>query len=79
MSCGAVAQVLFLDDDTIRTWYRLYQQDGFDGLVSFGYDGSACRLSEPQQRQAKDMDHRDAAAHHRRGWRLGRARIRHYL
>ena len=28
-----------LDDDTIRTWYRLYQQDGFDGLVSFGYDG----------------------------------------
>ena len=49
MNCGAVAQVLFLDDDTIRTWYRLYQQDGFDGLLSFGCDGSACRLSEPQQ------------------------------
>ena len=44
MSCGAVAQVLVLDDDTIRTWYRLYQQDGFGGLLSFGYDGSACRL-----------------------------------
>jgi transposase len=53
MGCGAVAQVLFLDDDTIRTWYRLYQQDGFDGLVSFGYDGSACRLSEPQQDKLK--------------------------
>ena len=53
MSCGAVAQVLFLDDDTIRTWYRLYQQDGFDGLLSFGYDGSACRLSEPQQDKLK--------------------------
>ena len=37
--CTTLAQVLFLDDDTIRTWYRLYQQDGFDGLVSFGYDG----------------------------------------
>jgi transposase len=49
MSCSAVAQVLFLDDDTIRTWYRLYQEDGFDGLVSFGYDGSACRLSDEQQ------------------------------
>src|SRR3984885_10985449 len=53
MSCSAVAQVLFLDDDTIRTWYRLYQQDGFDGLVSFGYDGSACRLSETHQDQLK--------------------------
>ena len=53
MSCGAVAQVLFLDDDTIRTWFRLYQQDGFDGLLSFGYDRSACRLSEPQQDKLK--------------------------
>jgi hypothetical protein len=43
MSCSAVAKVLFLDDDTIPTWYCLYQEDGFDGLVSFGYDGSACR------------------------------------
>jgi transposase len=24
MSCGAVAKVLLLDDDTVRTWYRLY-------------------------------------------------------
>ena len=53
MSCGDVARVLFLDDDTIRTWYRLYQQDGFDGLVSFGYDASACRLSQTQQDQLK--------------------------
>jgi transposase len=53
MSCGAVAKVLFLDDDTVRTWYRLYQEDGFDGLVSFGYDGSACRLSSTQQDQLK--------------------------
>ncbi len=53
MSCSDVAKVLFLDDDTIRTWYRLYQEDGFDGLVSFGYDGSACRLSDEQQDQLK--------------------------
>jgi transposase len=53
MSCSAVARVLFLDDDTIRTWHRLYQDDGFDGLVSFGYDGRACRLSDPQQDQLK--------------------------
>jgi hypothetical protein len=24
MSCEATAKVLFLDDDTIRTWHRLY-------------------------------------------------------
>jgi transposase len=53
MSCGDVAKMLFLDDDTIRSWYRLYQQDGFDGLVSFGYDGSACRLSDAQQSRLK--------------------------
>jgi transposase len=53
MSCSDVAKVLFLDDDTIRTWYRLYQEDGFDGFVSFGYDGSVCRLSETQQDKLK--------------------------
>jgi transposase len=49
MSCEAIAQVLFLDDDTIRTWHRLYEQDGIEGLTSFGYEGSACRLSGAQQ------------------------------
>ena len=33
MSCGDVAKVLLLDDDTVRTWYRLYEEDGFEGLV----------------------------------------------
>ena len=45
MSCEAVAKVLYLDDDTIRTWQRLYQEDGIEGLASFGYEGGACRLS----------------------------------
>ena len=49
MNCNAVARVLLLDDDTIRTWYRLYQEDGIEGLAGFGYEGGACRLSETQQ------------------------------
>src|ERR1700686_5674644 len=49
MSCEAIAKVLLLDDDTIRTWYRLYEEDGIEGLASFGYEGGACRLSEAQQ------------------------------
>ena len=28
MSCEAVAKVLLLDDDTIRTWHRLYEEEG---------------------------------------------------
>jgi transposase len=53
MSCEAIAKVLLLDDDTIRTWYNLYEEDGIDGLAGFGYEGSACRLSEEQQDKLK--------------------------
>jgi transposase len=53
MSCVDVARVLLLDDDTVRTWHRLYEEDGIEGLVSFGCDGSACRLSDAQQAKLK--------------------------
>ena len=53
MSCEAIAKVLLLDDDTIRTWYRLYEQDGIEGLASFDYEGGACRLSEGQRGELK--------------------------
>lgn len=49
MSCEAIAKVLLIDDDTIRTWHRLYQEDRIDGLASFGYEGGACRLTAEQQ------------------------------
>ena len=35
MSCDAIAKVLLLDDDTIRAWYRLYEEDGIEGLTNF--------------------------------------------
>jgi transposase len=31
MSCEAIAKVLYLDDDTVRTWHPLYEEDGIDG------------------------------------------------
>ena len=37
MSCDEVAKVLLLDDDTVRTWHRLYEDEGIEGLVSFDY------------------------------------------
>jgi transposase len=53
MSFTAIAKVLLIDDDTIRTWYALYQDEGIEGLGSFGYEGSACRLSDEQQDKLK--------------------------
>src|ERR1700688_1112033 len=49
MSCASVAKVLYLDDDTIRSWHRLYQEDGIEGLASFGYEGSTCQLTAEQR------------------------------
>ena len=53
MSCQSVAEVLLLDNDTIRTWYQLYQEDGIEGLASFGHEGGACRLTVEQQDKLK--------------------------
>lgn len=51
MSCEEIGSVLLLDDDTVRTWYRLYMEDGIEGLAGFGYEGSACHLSALQQEE----------------------------
>ncbi len=53
MTCEAIAKVLLLDDDTVRSWYRLYEEDGIEGLASFGYEGGACRLNDEQQDKLK--------------------------
>ena len=53
MSCEAIANVLLLEDDTIRTWYRLYEEDGIEGLTNFSDEGSACQLSGEQQEKLK--------------------------
>jgi len=53
MSYAAVAKVLLIDNDTVRTWHRLYEEDGIEGLASFGYEGSACRLTDEQQDKLK--------------------------
>src|SRR4051812_40342995 len=49
MSCEDVGRVLLIDDDTIRTWHRLFEADGVDGLAGFKYRGRACQLTLEQQ------------------------------
>jgi transposase len=48
MSCEAISRVLLLDNDTIRTWYHLYQDDGIEGLTCFNHEGGPCRLTAEQ-------------------------------
>jgi hypothetical protein len=45
MNCQEVGAVLLLDDDTVRTWRRLFEHGGISGLAGFGHAGSVCRLS----------------------------------
>jgi transposase len=45
--------VLLLDNDTIRAWHQLYQEDGVEGLASFGHEGGTCRLTVEQQDKLK--------------------------
>src|SRR5256714_12655010 len=49
MSCEAIARVLYLDDDTIRYWYKLFGEKGLSWLADFGYKGRACELTVAQQ------------------------------
>jgi transposase len=49
LSCAEIAKVLFIDDDTVRTWHRLFMETGFDGLGCFDFGGSAGFLSSEQE------------------------------
>ena len=53
MSCAAVAKVLLLDDDTIRSWRKLFEQRGIEGITSFDVGGSASYLSAQQEDDLK--------------------------
>lgn len=53
LSCEKVAEVLYLDDDTVRDWHRVWGAKGIGGLNDFGYKGSACELTAGQQDKLK--------------------------
>jgi len=47
-SCEEVAAALLIDDDTVRTWRRLFETGGMEGLSAFDVGGSARGLDEGQ-------------------------------
>lgn len=50
-SCQEVASVLYLDDDTVRSWYKQYMSEGWDGVAFDGWKGSQSRMSAEQEAQ----------------------------
>lgn len=53
LSCERVAKVLYLDDDTVRSWRKLYDERGIAGLEQFDAGGSSSRLSLAQEEALK--------------------------
>lgn len=49
MSCAQVAQVLFVDDDTVRGWHKQYLSDGWEAVALDGWRGGASRLTAAQE------------------------------
>ncbi len=52
-SCERVGQALFLDDDTVRGWRKLYDERGIAGLEQFDAGGSSSHLSQAQEEKLK--------------------------
>ena len=48
-SCAEIGEFLYLDDDTVRTWYKHYQQGGVDLLTLFDWKGGYSRMSVVQE------------------------------
>jgi transposase len=48
-SCVEIAQVLYLDDDTVRGWHKQYLAEGWDAVAYNDWTGGQSRLSVVQQ------------------------------
>ena len=48
-SCVEIAQVLYLDDDTVRGWRKQYLAEGWDAVAYDGWKGGQSRLAVAQQ------------------------------
>jgi transposase len=53
-SCQVIAEFLYLDDDTIRGWYKTYREAGWDALSIDGWKGGVSRLTAIQEAELCD-------------------------
>ena len=48
-SCQVIAEFFYLDDDTIRGWYKCYRESGWEALSVDGWKGGQSRLTAAQE------------------------------
>lgn len=48
-SCTQIAEVLYIDDDTVRQWHKQYLEGGWDFVVVNDWKGGQSRMSEAQE------------------------------
>ena len=48
-SCAQIAKFLYLDDDTIRGWFKVYERDGWEVLALDGWQGGRARMTAEQE------------------------------
>lgn len=48
-SCTRIAKFLYLDDDTIRGWYKAYRRDGWEALALDSWQGGQSRMTRAQE------------------------------
>ena len=48
-SCVQIAKFLYLDDDTVRGWYKTYRETGWDALSADGWRGGQSRMISAQE------------------------------
>ena len=48
-SCVEIARVLYLDDDTVRGWFKQYLAEGWDSVAYDGWKGGQSRMSPAQE------------------------------
>lgn len=48
-SCSQIARFLYLDDDTVRGWYKVYRRDGWEVLALDGWQGGQSRMTAAQE------------------------------
>ena len=53
MSSTEVAELLFMDDDTVRRYFATFTSDGLDGLLSDGYQPYQGRLSADEKERLR--------------------------
>lgn len=51
LTYSEISRVLFLDESTIRRWFKMYKEEGLERLLNDNWQGAQRRLTELQERE----------------------------